>query len=71
MNFKATLDSTHLNEVAFDSRASVLVIEFQDGSRYAYAPVSVAEAVGLLGAESAGVYFNLKIKGKPYIKVGV
>jgi hypothetical protein len=49
--------------VSYDRRRRVLCAQFRNGKRYRYDGVSPLVAKGLFTAESAGGFFNEKIKG--------
>lgn len=47
-----------------DWSGGVLVLKFKTGETYSYAGVPAAVYKGLLGAPSAGSYFQREIRGK-------
>jgi lysyl-tRNA synthetase class 2 len=64
---KETLDpipveSSTLNDVAYDTERRRLVLTFASGSVYEYADVPATVARDLLQAESKGRYFNAHIR---------
>ena len=64
--------SSSLAQVAYDSRQSILQVEFRDGTAYGYAGVPLATYHDLLRADSKGAYFNRHIRSLfPYAVLGV
>lgn len=55
--------STSIETVGYDASTSTLEIVFTDGMRYLYLGVPKPVYCELMGAESAGRYFNRNIKG--------
>ena len=70
---RTAVRSSDLKSVGHDSAHNILEIEFQDGSIYRYANVSLELYTGLMSARSHGQYFSEKIKKfpnrYPYTKV--
>lgn len=54
--------STNLAAIGYDDVASVLEVEFRNGGIYQYLDVPRMHFDALLGAGSAGEYFNRNIK---------
>jgi hypothetical protein len=66
----AELNSTTLTRVAYQMGSALLELEFRDGSVYHYAQVPEALHHDLLRADSPGLYFNLRIRGRfPHLRV--
>ncbi len=57
------VDSTAINNVAYDPNTKVLEIEFYENSRYRYYNVREAIANEIINADSVGGAFNDYIKG--------
>jgi hypothetical protein len=52
------MQSSSLAQVAYDSRRSILQVEFCDGATYQYDDVPFETYHNLLQADSKGAYFN-------------
>lgn len=58
------LDSSLLAGFHYDPQSRDLTVEFKDsGRRYVYKDVTAEKIEALHGADSAGAYFNRRIKG--------
>lgn len=74
MKFQGTLtpiESSNLNAVGLDKSSPetpVLQVQFRNGRKYNYWPVSQDIYRGLINAPSAFQYFNSHIKNNPNIK---
>lgn len=60
----ARLNSSMIERVVYDPGARLLTVTFCGGSRYRYAGVPELVYDGLTRAESAGGYFNTRVKGR-------
>ena len=60
----ARLNSAMIERICFDEEQCSLSIWFRGGGRYFYYDVPVALYEGLKAAQSAGRYFNERIKGR-------
>lgn len=58
------VDSTAIDEVAYDEAARRLTIRFVHGGRYTYLDVPARVARGLLAAPSHGRYFHDHIRDR-------
>jgi len=56
--------SSHIAQAGHDPVSKSLVIGFHNGDLYHYAGVSQGTYVSLLAAQSAGRFFNARIKGR-------
>jgi len=56
------VSSSNLRSVGYDPGASILEIEFQDGSVYQYFEVPSKTYAGLMRADSKGSYLHENIK---------
>ena len=64
------LDSTTLATAVYDDRRRHLLLDFRDGTRYAYLCVATELFHDLLRATSKGSFFNRHIRGRfPWIKL--
>lgn len=57
------LDSSAIENIAYDPNAELLNVTFHSGRTYTYAEVPTTIVSGLVRAKSAGRYFSQKIKG--------
>lgn len=63
--------SSNLAHVEYDAAAKELIVEFTDGSKYAYEDVPSAKYSNLMTAPSKGEYFYARIRGMhKYTKLG-
>lgn len=60
----AKLSSSMIERICYDEEARSLEIRFRGSGRYFYFDVDEAVYEGLRDAESAGRYFNERIKGR-------
>ncbi len=58
------LDSSCINQVAYDPAAELLDVTFHSGKTYTYCEVPTVVVSGLARARSAGRYFQRKIRGR-------
>lgn len=58
------LDSSNLDTADYHEDSQTLTIKFKSGQEWEYYDCPERIYKGLLGAESAGKYFNANIKGK-------
>lgn len=64
------LHSTTLATATYDASQSNLQLEFHDGAVYRYFQVPESLYHALLHADSHGLYFNRRIRGRfPYLQV--
>lgn len=56
------VESTSIRSVGYDQQTGTLVVEFVNGSTYAYAAVPRETHRELLDAESIGAYFNRVVR---------
>ena len=56
--------STLLQAIAYDSAATLLKMQFHDGSVYRYLGVPAQIYNDLLKADSKGTFFNQRIRGQ-------
>jgi hypothetical protein len=63
--FFSDFESSNVRAISYDRAGRTLAVEYRDGARWYYSPVSLAEAVGLYEAPSKGVYIwdNIRIRG--------
>ena len=61
---RALLNSSGLSEAIYHPHAKVLEVCFHSGHVYRYTGVPNNVFQGLIGAESAGAFYNRYIKGK-------
>ncbi len=57
-----SVSSSNLSEVRYDEVTSTLGVRFLNGSEYEYYDVFSDDYYNLIGAPSAGQYFNAHIK---------
>ncbi len=60
---RKSISSSHLKSIGYNTSTKILEIEFQNGDIYQYFDVPSKCYLELLGASSAGKYFNENIKG--------
>ena len=61
---RSAIDSSTMNSAGYAEEKKILEIEFSLGEVYHYFDVPKEIFIGLLKADSAGKYFNYRIKGK-------
>jgi hypothetical protein len=62
--YRASVESTTLSAVSYDSRKRLLELEFANATVYRYLDVPEAVHAELLAAPSKGRFFNLCIRGR-------
>ena len=55
-------DSTVINNIEYNSETKILTVNLKTGKSPRYANVSAEEIENMKSAESAGVFYNTKIK---------
>lgn len=69
---RVALESTLLAAATYDPDRSQLQLDFHDGARYIYSPVSPVIFAELIQAPSKGRFFNRYIRGNfSYVKANV
>lgn len=63
---RATVTSTALASIGYDSEQQILQIEFKDGDVYNYYEVPAWVFQGLMNAGSHGTYFDTTVKQNGY-----
>ncbi len=61
---QTTLNSSNLASAEYDADKQVLIIQFHNGTRYAYQDVPLRVFLELEKSESPGKYFNSFVRGK-------
>jgi hypothetical protein len=56
-----TLNSSLISEATYNAQTSTMTITLQNGKVYSYSKVPESTYRGLIGASSAGQFFNAKI----------
>lgn len=57
-------DSNMISAVGYDPAALLLLVEFDNGAKYVYSPVTHKVFCELINAESIGAYFSKQIKAQ-------
>ena len=60
------VNSSNIAKIGYDVGAHELHVEFQGGSRYAYAGVAPSDYAALAGAESIGKHFHAHVRNGGY-----
>jgi lysyl-tRNA synthetase class 2 len=60
---RVALDSSTIASAGYDEASAILEIAFAGGLVYRYRDVPPREFQALVGADSAGAYFNARIRG--------
>lgn len=56
------IESSFLKAHKYDPNSRRLVVEYHDGKRYEHLDVPAEKHASMIGAQSAGAYYNSKIK---------
>lgn len=59
------VESSQINQIAFDADSNRLFVEFKKGAVYQYQNVNDELFLGLKSADSVGKFFNDNIRKKP------
>ena len=63
---RLAVDSSTIRSIGYSAERETCVIEFQNGSIFSYAPMSLAEFEAFGAAESRGKWFNEHIRSGKY-----
>jgi hypothetical protein len=67
---RAELRSSTLARAEYNANSAQLVLDFHDGSRYAYSGFPTSSFNELLHAPSQGTFFNREIRNRyPYVRI--
>lgn len=70
MKYSAKVESSAINNVAYDTDSKVMTITFKTSGSYDYPDVPQHHYDGIVAAESVGKYFNKYIKQYSAVKRG-